>query len=85
MLLPCCAASRLSKKAYGTSEYLFLCARRKFGFNKKIGRSSLIVYVYYQPNSCTMYHTPADCGWAGETPLRQQNKVPPAHAQQVYC
>jgi hypothetical protein len=34
------------------SKYLFLCARRKFGFNKKIGRSLLIVYVYYQPNWC---------------------------------
>jgi hypothetical protein len=36
-----------------SSEYLFLCARRKFGFNKKIGRNLLIVYVYYQPNFCT--------------------------------
>ncbi len=42
------------------SEYLFLCTRRKFGFNKKIRTKSLIVYVYYQPNSCTMYHTPAE-------------------------
>jgi hypothetical protein len=32
---------------------LFLCARQKFGFNKKIRRNLLIVYVYYQPNSCT--------------------------------
>jgi hypothetical protein len=31
------------------SEYLFLCARRKFGLNKKIRRNILIVYVYYQP------------------------------------
>jgi hypothetical protein len=30
------------------SEYLLLCARRKFGFNKKIRRNVLIVYVYYQ-------------------------------------
>jgi hypothetical protein len=28
-------------------KYLFLCMRRKFGFNKKIRRKSLIVYVYY--------------------------------------
>ncbi len=41
-------------------EYLFLCTRRKFGLNKKIRRKSLIVYVYYQPNSCTMYHTPVE-------------------------
>ncbi len=34
------------------SKYLFLCARRKFGFNKKIRRNLLTVYVYYQPNSC---------------------------------
>ena len=42
------------------SEGLFLCTRRKFGFKKKIRRKSLIVYVYYQPNSCTMYHTPTE-------------------------
>jgi hypothetical protein len=40
----------------------------------KIRRKSLIVYVYYQPNSCTMYHTPAEHWWAGETFLRQQKK-----------
>jgi hypothetical protein len=48
--------------------------RRQFGFNKKICRKSLIVYVYYQPNSCTMYHTPAEHWWAGETFLRQRKK-----------
>jgi hypothetical protein len=55
----------------------FLCARRKLGFNKKICRKSLIVYVYYyQPNSCTMmYHTlAAKRGWAGEAFLRQRGK-----------
>ncbi len=31
-------------------EYLFQSTRRKFGFNKKICRNLLIVYVYYQPN-----------------------------------
>jgi hypothetical protein len=35
------------------SKYLFLCARRKFRFNKKICRKLLIVYMYYQQNSCT--------------------------------
>jgi hypothetical protein len=54
------------------SEYLFLCMRRKFGFNQKIRRKSLIVYVYYQPNSCTMCHTPAEHWWAWETFLRQR-------------
>ncbi len=29
------------------SEYLFLCARRKFGFNMKIRRYLLIVFMYY--------------------------------------
>ncbi len=43
-------------------------------------RSLLIVYVYYQPNSC---NTHAEHEWAGGTFLRQQKKVPPAHAQWV--
>ncbi len=30
--------------------------------------------MYYQPNSCTMYHTPPECWWAGETFLRQRKK-----------
>jgi hypothetical protein len=34
------------------SENLFLCTRRKFGFNKKTRTKLLIVYVYFQPNSC---------------------------------
>jgi hypothetical protein len=59
----------------------FLCARRKIGFNKKICRNLLIVYVYYQPNSCT---THAECEWARGTFLRQRRKVPPAHAQRVF-
>ncbi len=46
----------------------------KFEFNKKIHRKSLIVYMYYQPNSCTMYHTPAERWWAGKTFLRQWEK-----------
>ncbi len=37
------------------SKYLFLCARRKFGFNKKICTKLLIVYVYFQPNSCNTH------------------------------
>ncbi len=41
-------------------EYLFQCARRKFRSNKKIRRKLLIVYVYYQPNSCT-----APATWMG--------------------
>ncbi len=62
------------------SKYLFLCARRKFGFNKKIRRTLLIVYVYYQPNSCT---TPAERGL--EEPFQDsRKKVLPAHVQQVY-
>ncbi len=32
-------------------EDLFPCARGKFGFNKKIRRNLLIVYVYYQPKA----------------------------------
>jgi hypothetical protein len=61
-----------------SSKYLFLCARRKFWFNKKNRRNLLIVYVYYQPNSCNNH------AWAGGTFLRQRKKVPPAHAQRVY-
>ncbi len=53
------------------SEYLFPCARRKFGFNKKICRNLIFVYVYYQPNSCTT-HTKHE--WAGGTFLRQWKK-----------
>ncbi len=60
------------------SEYLFLCGRRKFGFNKKICTKLLIVYVYIQPNSC---NTHAECEWAQGTFLRQRRKVPPAHVQ----
>ncbi len=41
------------------SKYLFLCARKKFGFNKKIRRKLLIVYMCYQQNSCT---TPMEHG-----------------------
>ncbi len=54
------------------SEYLFLCARGKFGFSKKIHRNLLIVYVYCQPNSCT---THAEDEWAGGTFLRQRKKI----------
>jgi hypothetical protein len=63
------------------SEYLFLCARRKFGFNKKIRRNVLIVYAYYQPNFC---NTHAEHKWAGGNFLRQRKKVPPAHMQRVF-
>ncbi len=63
------------------SENLFLCARRKFGFNKKIHRNLLFVYVYYQPNFC---NTHAMCEWAKGTFLRQQKKNPPAQVQWVY-
>jgi hypothetical protein len=44
-----------------------LCVRRKFGVYKKICRNLLIVYVYYQPNSC---NTLAAREWAGATFLR---------------
>jgi hypothetical protein len=54
---------------------------KKFGFNKKTHRNLIIVYMYYQPNSCT---THAEREWAGGTFLRQRKKVPPAHAQRVY-
>ncbi len=40
-----------------------------------------MVYVYYQPNSCTT-HTERE--WAGGTFLRQRKEVPPAHAQRAY-
>jgi hypothetical protein len=53
----------------------------KFGFNKKTHRNLLIVYMYYQPNSC---NTQAAREWAGGTFLRQRKKVPPAHVQQVF-
>jgi hypothetical protein len=36
-----------------TSKYLFLCARRKVGFNMKFCRKLLVVFVYYKPNLCT--------------------------------
>ncbi len=61
------------------SESLFLCVRRKFGFTKKICRN-LLCFFSYQPNS---YNTHAESEWAGGTFLRQQKKVPPAHAQWV--
>jgi hypothetical protein len=41
------------------SKYLFLCARQKFRFKKKNHRKLLIVYMYYQQNSCT---TPMEHG-----------------------
>ncbi len=52
------------------SEYLFLCSRKKIGFNKKISRKLPIVFVYYQPISCT---TPVEHGWAGGTFLSGKN------------
>ncbi len=55
--------------------------RRKFGFNKKTCTKLLMVYVYFQPNSC---NTRAECEWAQGTFLRQWRKVPPAYAQRVY-
>jgi hypothetical protein len=67
------------------SKYLFLRARRKFGFNKKIRRKLFIVYMNYQPNSCTSIHLQSWMGWSTITFLRQQKKVPPAHAQLVFC
>jgi hypothetical protein len=50
-------------------------------FNKKICTKLLIVYVYFQPNSC---NTHTDREWAQGTFLRQPRKVPPAHVQRVY-
>ncbi len=41
------------------SKYLFLCARRKFRFNKKICRKLLIIYMYHEQDSCT---TPMEHG-----------------------
>jgi hypothetical protein len=41
----------------------------------------IIVYMYFQPNSC---NTHAECEWAQGTFLRQWRKVPPAHAQWVF-
>jgi hypothetical protein len=65
------------------SEYLFLCARRKFGFNKKIWRNLLIFYVYYQPNSCT---THAEHEWAGGTFQRQRKKfLQPMRSGCMFC
>ncbi len=51
------------------SEYLFLCARRKFVFNKKTRRKLLIVHLYFQPNSC---NTHAEHEWAQGTFLLWQ-------------
>ncbi len=62
-------------------KYLFLCTRRKSGFNKKIHTKLHVVYMYFQPNSCNAH---ADHEWAQGTFLRQRRKVPPAHAQRVY-
>ncbi len=64
-----------------SSEFLFLCARRKFEFNRKICRNLLNVYVSQQINACT---THAERQWAGGTFLRQQKKVPPTYMQQVW-
>jgi hypothetical protein len=55
--------------------------RRKFGFNKKVRKKLLIVYVYFQPNSC---NTHTEYEWAQGTLLRQWRKVPPAHPQRVH-
>jgi hypothetical protein len=74
-------ASFEGSKGHGAPSDVFFCTRRKFGFNKKIRTKLLIVYVYFQPNSC---NTHTDCELAGGTFLRQWRKVPPAHAQQVY-
>jgi hypothetical protein len=62
------------------SKFLFICTRRKFGFNKKICTKLLIVYVYFQPNSC---NTHEEHEWARGTFLRCWRKVPTAHAQWV--
>jgi hypothetical protein len=50
--------------------------------NDKGSLGVLMDYVYYQPNSCNSHAVPE---WAGGTFQRQQRKVPPAHAQRVFC
>ncbi len=51
------------------------------GSTRKFVQKLLIVYVYFEPNSC---NTHADREWAQGTFLRQRRKVPPAHAQRVF-
>jgi hypothetical protein len=54
---------------------------KKIWVQQEICTKLLIVYVYFQPNSC---NTHAEREWAQGTFLRQRRKVPPAHAQQVF-
>jgi hypothetical protein len=60
------------------SEYIFLCARRKFGFNKKIRRNLLI------PPAGYLGKYTANNDYTEEEVrriLREWRKVPPAHVQ----
>jgi hypothetical protein len=54
--------------------------KKKIWVQQENIRNLLIIYVYYQPNSCTAY---AEHEWAGGTFLRQRTKVPSAHVQLV--
>ncbi len=56
-------------------------SKKKNGFNKKSRTTLLIVYMYFQPNSC---NTHAEGEWAQGTFLRQRRNVFSAHAQRVY-
>jgi hypothetical protein len=60
------------------SKYLFLCARRKFGFNKKICRKLLIVYMYYQQNSCT---TPMEHGLEDPSKTAEKEFLQPTRSK----
>ncbi len=51
------------------------------GSTRKLVKKLLIVYVYYQLNSC---NTHTECELAGGTFLRQHEKVSPAHTQRMY-
>ena len=53
------------------------------GSTRKFVKKLLLVYLYFQPNSCNVHTQSMNGEWAPGTFLRQRRKVPPAHAQQV--
>ncbi len=64
------------------SKYLFLFARRKFRFNKKICRKLLFVYMYYKQNSCT---TPWSVGWRNLFKTVEKEFLQPTRSECIRC
>ena len=66
--------------------YSYVLTRKKIGFNKIIRRNLLIVYVYFQPNSCNtsqkLYvRTKMSVMKHIFAPLLLRHKEPPMHKQ----